>query len=250
MNTLDNNTILLFDVDGTLTIPRQKIDQTMKDFMMEVREKVSTAVVSGSDMAKLIEQLGDNLKDVLSCFDYVFSENGLVSFKGATPCCPQSIKQCIGEERLKKLINFTLREFSEIDLPVKRGNFIEFRNGMLNLSPIGRNCTQEERLQFVDYDMKHGIRQEFVEKLRNFTKGWNLSVCIGGQISIDVFPCGWDKTFCLRFLTDFQSIHFFGDKTSPGGNDYDLFINPKIKGHTVLNPKDTMEQVRKLLKTL
>lgn len=40
----------------------------------------------------------------------------------------QSIKQRIGEKHLKELINFTLREFSDIDLPVKRGNFVEFRN--------------------------------------------------------------------------------------------------------------------------
>lgn len=28
-----------------------------------------------------------------------------------------------------------------------------------------------------------------------------------------VFPQGWDKTYCLRYLEDFQEIHFFGDKT-------------------------------------
>lgn len=39
----------------------------------------------------------------------------------------QAIQDQIGEERLQKLINFTLRYFSEITLPVKRGNFIEFR---------------------------------------------------------------------------------------------------------------------------
>lgn len=35
------------------------------------------------------------------------------------------------------------------------------------------------------------------------------------QISFDVFPSGWDKTFALRFLDpkDYDEIHFFGDKT-------------------------------------
>lgn len=33
-----------------------------------------------------------------------------------------------------------------------RGTFIEFRNGMLNISPIGRNCTKEERLEFSEID--------------------------------------------------------------------------------------------------
>ena len=29
---------------------------------------------------------------------------------------------------------------ADIDIPIKRGTFIEFRNGMINVSPIGRNC--------------------------------------------------------------------------------------------------------------
>ena len=39
----------------------------------------------------------------------------------------------------------------------------------------------------------------------------------GGQISIDVFPCGWDKRIALRHVENegFREIHFFGDKTMP-----------------------------------
>ena len=41
----------------------------------------------------------------------------------------------------------------------------------------------------------------------------NLRYSIGGQISFDVFPEGWDKTFCLKFLEGkYDEIHFFGDK--------------------------------------
>ena len=48
-------------------------------------------------------------------------------------------------------------------------------------------------------------------------EGGTLSVFAGGQISFDVFPIGWDKTFCLGLvdLTQFKEVHFFGDKTSP-----------------------------------
>ena len=33
-----------------------------------------------------------------------------------------------------------------------RGTFVEFRNGMINLCPVGRSCSQEERVQFAEYD--------------------------------------------------------------------------------------------------
>lgn len=36
---------------------------------------------------------------------------------------------------------------------------------MINVSPIGRNCSVEERDEFEKYDKIHGIRKTFVETL-------------------------------------------------------------------------------------
>jgi hypothetical protein len=75
-----------------------------------------------------------------------------------------------------------------IDIPVKRGTFIEFRNGMLNVSPIGRNCSHAERDAFEAYDKEHGIRKTMVETLQARFAHFGLKYSIGGQISFDVFP--------------------------------------------------------------
>lgn len=69
----------------------------------------------------------------------------------------------------------------------------------------------------------------------------------GGQISFDVFPKGWDKTYCLKYLDDYTTIHFFGDKTQPGGNDYEISQSARVISHTVSGPEDTLEQLKKLL---
>ena len=39
---------------------------------------------------------------------------------------------------------------------LSRGTFVEFRSGLINISPIGRNCSREERNEFEKYD-KVGI---------------------------------------------------------------------------------------------
>jgi hypothetical protein len=55
-----------------------------------------------------------------------------------------------------------------------------------------------------------------VEVLKEKFADLGLTYSIGGQISFDVFPKGWDKTYCLQFVEkDFDEIHFFGDKTFP-----------------------------------
>ena len=51
--------LVLFDVDGTLTEPRQKITETMNEFIFCVLAKyVDIGVVGGSDLVKQKEQLG------------------------------------------------------------------------------------------------------------------------------------------------------------------------------------------------
>lgn len=116
---------------------------------------------------------------------------------------------------------------------------------MLNVSPIGRNCSQEERNEFEKFDLNAGIRKDMVSVLEKEFKSYNLKFSIGGQISFDVFPIGWDKTYCLRFLDEYDEIHFFGDKTEEGGNDYEIFVSERTIGHSVKNPLETIELCRK-----
>ncbi len=74
---------------------------------------------------------------------------------------------------------------------------MEYRTGMINISPIGRNCSKEERDEFEQYDHQTGVRKAFVEALRKELGDDRLKFSIGGQISFDLFPKGWDKSFCL-----------------------------------------------------
>lgn len=231
--------IALFDVDGTLTAPRKVASPKMLGFMRELRKVVTVGVVGGSDLVKISEQLG---KTVIDDYDYVFSENGLVAHKDGKLIGTESLKTFLGEEKLKEFINFTLHYIADLDIPIKRGTFIEFRSGMLNVSPIGRNCSQEERDEFEKYDKVHNIRHKMVSVLREKFAHLKLTFSIGGQISFDVFPQGWDKTYCLKYLAEFHEIHFFGDKTYKGGNDFEIYESEKTVGHTVTSPDDTMAQ--------
>ena len=128
--------------------------------------------------------------------------------------------------------------------------------------------------------MRYCCRKKFVEVLKQKFAHLGLTFSIGGQISFDAFPQGWDKTYCLQYVEEeFDEIHFFGDKTSEvglkswacaacrckcanilctvsyyrhgflavqGGNDYEIFASPKTVGHTVNSPVDTIGQCREL----
>lgn len=236
--------IYLFDVDGTLTPSRLKISDEMRDFLAELSKTETIGFVGGSDIAKQREQLGD---DVMTLFEYKFAENGLQAWKGDEQIADTSLRRYfhIMKQDCGPFISECLRYIADTDtIPVKTGTFVEFRRGMINLCPIGRNCTQEEREAFVEYDRWNKVRERMVEYLRERFGHLDLRYSIGGQISIDVFPRGWDKTYCLKHLQEFDEIHFFGDKTAPGGNDHEIYEEPDVIGHAVTDPADTIRQVR------
>jgi phosphomannomutase len=55
-------------------------------------------------------------------------------------------------------------------------------------------------------------------------------------------------TNCLQHVEKegFKEIHFFGDKTYKGGNDYEIYEDPRTIGHAVTGPEDTMRQIKEL----
>lgn len=62
---------------------------------------------------------------------------------------------------------------------------------------------------------KNGYRAGLIKALKEKFPDYPLTYSIGGKISFDIFPNGWDKTFALGRVADenFDEIHFFGDKT-------------------------------------
>jgi phosphomannomutase len=235
-----NRTLLLFDVDGTLTEPRLLVNKKMVDLLIKLKQNpnIDLGFVGGSDYSKQIEQLG---KENLPLFTWKFTENGLYSFYNEELIHVKSLLDNLGEDNYKKIINECLKCISEVDIPIKRGNFIELRNGMINISPIGRSCSQVERESFYEFDKIHHIRENMICNLKSTLEEFDLTFSIGGQISIDIFPKGWDKTYCLQFVKNkYDNIYFFGDKTNIGGNDYEIFNDSRVKGISVKTFENTI----------
>jgi phosphomannomutase len=105
---------------------------------------------------------------VTAMFDFCFAENGLTAYRLGQPLPSNSFLQELGEERYQKLAKFCLRYISELEgLPAMRGTFVEFRTGMINVSPVGRNASNKERNEFEAWDKTTACRAKMVEALKN-----------------------------------------------------------------------------------
>lgn len=170
------------------------------------------------------------------------------------PLAGTSSIEWIGETNYKMFINWVLKYIANLDIPVKRGTFVDFRKGLVNISPIGQGASQNEMKEFQEYDQIHGIRKAMIAALEAQFPKLGLKYAIGGQICFDAFPAGWDKTYCLKHIEAerersglvYSDIHFFGDMIHKGGNDHELYEDQRTTGHVVLSPKNTMKQLQAL----
>jgi phosphomannomutase len=147
----------------------------MLNLLARLRQQCAIGFVGGSDLSKQQEQMGTPDVPVQTLFDWCFSENGLTAFKNGQALPSNSFIEWIGQEKYNKLANFCLHYIADLDIPVKRGTFIEFRRGMVNISPIGRNATQAERDAFNAYDNEHKVREKFVAVLREKFSDFGLT---------------------------------------------------------------------------
>ena len=72
--------------------------------------------MGGSDLPKQEEQLGSGVVDL---FPYNFSQNGLVAYKDGELMEMQTISKFLGEDNLKKIVNWVMKYLAEVDIPVK-----------------------------------------------------------------------------------------------------------------------------------
>ena len=132
------------------------------------------------------------------------------------------------------------------EIPQKRGTFIEFRNGMLNVSLIGRNCSQEERDNFEKFDQTANVRKTMVETLKKEFADYGF-----GYVFHQVGRCStsfrMDGIRHIRYNLSKRmgSKRFISlaIRRTKGGMITEIFESAKTIGHTVTSPEDTVKQV-------
>ena len=201
----------IFDVDGTLTDSRQHMDKQFAVWFSKFCENNLVYLVTGSDKPKTVEQIGE----------YIYHK------------C-QRVYQCSGSDvwqgdknvrtsnwRLPDLARYFLDSCEyESKFPVRTGNHIEERSGMVNFSVVGRNAILTERALYVTWDKAQRERARIVKSFNLMFP--ELLATSGGETGLDIAPKGNNKSQILVDFADTDELHFFGDAIFPGGNDAPL----------------------------
>ena len=215
--------IFIFDVDGTLTPSRLPMTKEFQKFFKQWIKKNKFYLVTGSDLPKLQEQMcmyDIEAEGIFTCCGNQFwLPNPSVPIQSADLIYDNKFKV---PRKLNKLLGTIL---SNSIYPHRYGNHIEDRGSMVNFSIVGRDCNQEQREEYYKWDKEKGERKIIAQAVKE--KFPDLDAVIGGQISIDIYPKGNDKSQVLNVIEQERLIPpneyiFIGDGIENGGNDYPL----------------------------
>tara|TARA_R100001591_G_scaffold7603_1_gene14140 strand:+ start:777 stop:1484 length:708 start_codon:yes stop_codon:yes gene_type:complete len=227
----------IFDVDGTLTPSRQQITKEFNTFFITFCFDKNVYLVSGSDYNKTYEQLGETIcylaKRIYNCSGSYVTEKGKVIHQSEWSL-PQDAK------------NFLTEKLNQSKFELRTGLHFENRPGMCNFSIVGRNANLEERKKYVDWNKDD--ERVYIAKEFNYLFP-KLECVVGGDISVDIFPRGMNKSQIVRDFTKDDIIYFFGDRMNVNGNDWPLkqrLMNDQYNAyfHNVTGWQETYELLK------
>ena len=230
--------LLLFDVDGTLCQSGQKITIPLINILEQLKDKYTLAIVGGGDYDKIKYQLDITYQ----YFTYIFSENGVISYKNNIKIYENNIRDKIGIDNITKINNILLKISYKLDIPYKTGKFIILRKGLIYFTPIGQDCTTNERQHFIKLDKQYNIRLNIIKQLEIELNDVDVEIVLGGELGIAIYPRDWSKKLCLSLLDDNYIIYYFGDQICLYGNDYMIAIDENVHKYYYVNSiSDTIQ---------
>ena len=224
----------IFDVDGTLTDSRQQIDLSFEVYMIKFCCKYDVYLVTGSDRAKTVEQVG---LDIYNRSKRVYNCSGSDVYEKDHNVYKSDWKPS------RKLINFLSDELDYSTFPHKTGNHIEHRPGGINFSILGRGMdSMKYRKEYVKWDINTTERILMSDRIKSEFP--DLNIQIGGQTGLDISDS--DKSQILRDFNSEDELVFFGDMMKEGQNDYPLAVAVDKRGGTNYTVGSWQETYKKL----
>ena len=224
----------IFDVDGTLTDSRQQIDLSFEVYMIKFCCKYDVYLVTGSDRAKTVEQVG---LDIYNRSKRVYNCSGADVYEKDHNVYKSDWKPS------RKLINFLSDELDYSTFPHKTGNHIEHRPGGINFSILGRGQdSMKHRKEYVKWDINTTERILMADRIRSEFP--DLNIQIGGETGLDISDS--DKSQILRDFNSEDELVFFGDMMKEGQNDYPLAVAVDKRGGTNYTVGSWQETYKKL----
>lgn len=208
--------LLCFDVDGTLTEKRTKINETNRNFLAKLAEKYDLLIVSSGNCERIYKQLDCFPVRILGNFGLQQScvENGeLVIEKQA--------QVQIDKQSFLKRIDYLRKKYGYTEF---QGESVDFHpSGMATFGILGTGASIEDKLAF---DPDRSKRMAMYDEVKSLFPEYD--VYVGGSTSFDFGDKKYNKyTAIVNYAKEYgysiEEILYIGDEAHQGGGDYPVF---------------------------
>ncbi len=240
--------IIVFDLDDTLAISKQFLDENMSSLLSELLKIKKVAIISGAGFNQINDQVISKLHFDENIFKnlYLFPTSGgmMYSFNKDWTKVYENI---LNDEEKMKIKQAFENMYQEIDfLPkITYGEALEDRNTQYTFSALGQKAPIDLKKEW-DSDMVKRIKiKECLDKYLP-----EFEVKIGGTTSIDINKKSIDKGYAIGRIEELlnlkkEEILFIGDAIFQGGNDYSV-----VKTSVSYIKVDNLDHTKDIIKNI
>jgi len=217
---MKNIKVIAFDLDGTLTQHKTKLDPVNRSVLEKLAEKYKLIMVGAGNAMRIFNQLDGFPIDVIGNYGLQFGvynseTKGLDIVRDIRlDCDRESVDARITE--LRERFGFT--EFA--------GENVEFHDsGCVTFPILGTKAKQEDKLSFdPDRAKRRKIYSQVIDAFPEYV------VFVGGSSSFDMVPQPNDKfhaldLYCTENGYTHDEVVYVGDDYGLGGNDESVYLS-------------------------
>jgi HAD superfamily hydrolase (TIGR01484 family) len=216
-------TLIAFDLDGTLALSKQPLDDEMADLLAQLTQVAMVDIISGGDWPQFEKQVVARMPAHANLANFIIQPTtGTKLYRFQDGDWHQLYADLFSPEESERIRTSLQKAVEQAGYAHEQtwGEQIEDRGSQVTFSALGQQAPLEAKDH---WDPDHAKRKKLQALLQPMLPG--LSINIGGSTSIDITREGVDKAYGLKHLSEtigvaLDAILFLGDAIFPGGNDY------------------------------
>ena len=218
--------LVAFDMDGTLALSKQRLDEDMAGRLAKLLTVAKVAVISGGDWPQFEKQVVSQLPagaNVDSLF--IMPTTGTKMYRHDGSGWQAVYAELFDDDEKQRIIASFHAALDATGFKPEQtwGELIEDRGSQITFSALGQQAPLEAKEKWdPDFSKRRVIQADLKQRLPGF------AINAGGATSIDITREGVNKATGLQKLAEHSDVTtgemiFIGDAIFPGGNDYPPF---------------------------
>lgn len=210
--------LLAFDLDGTLTRNKTKINATNRQVLEALSKKYKLLMVGAGSCRRIFEQLDRFPVDILGNYGLQYAEYDAQS---QDIKFVESVQLSYDRDSIEKRATLLRETYGFTEFV---GDNVEYHSsGFITIPLLGTDADFEDKLVFdPDRKKRRAIYEEVKAMFPDYT------TFVAGSSSFDFAPAPYNKAYALsRYCAQRGIAHneviFMGDDYGPGGNDESVY---------------------------